>query len=63
MFQDSCSGKGGYLAEIKSEDENDYLKQHILGNYLITIQTQQSQVDFIKNKIRAFISSIKIVCK
>ena len=61
MFQDTCSGKGGYLAEINSEDENDYLKQHILGIYLITctIQIQTSRVDFNKNEIRAFISWIK----
>ena len=53
MFQDTCSGKGGYLAEINSEDENDYLKQHILGNYLKTIHILKSQVAFNKNEIRA----------
>ena len=53
MFQDACSGKGGYLAEINREDENDYLKQHILGNYQITIQILKSLVDFNKNEIRA----------
>ena len=63
MFQDICNGKGGYLAEINSEDENDYLKQHLLGNYLITIQIQKSQVYFNKHEIRAFISWIKIACK
>ena len=63
MFQDTCNEKGGYLAEINSEDENDYLKQHILGNYQITIQIQKSQVDFNEIEIRALISWIKITCK
>ena len=59
MFQDTCNEKGGYLAEINSENENDYLKQQLLGNYLITIQILKSQVYFNKNEIRAFISSKK----
>ena len=53
MFQDTCSGKGGYLVEINSEDENDYLKQQVLGIYLKTIHILKSQVAFNKNEIRA----------
>ena len=32
MFQSDCHKKGGYIAEINSKAENDYLKQHLLGN-------------------------------
>ena len=34
VFQSDCHKKGGYIAEINSKAENDYIKQHILGNYI-----------------------------